>query len=125
MEVGRLDGQRCLITGAGNGIGRQLALDFAAAGAMVAVLDRDGEHAQSVASEIAAAGGQAQAVTLDLADVAGIAPAIGTLCETFGSIDILVNNAAVVVARRFLETSLERSEEPTSELQSLMRISYA
>src|SRR3546814_19640899 len=68
---------------------------------------RDGVHAQAVASEIAARGGQAQAVTLDLADVAGIAPAIGTLCETFGSIDILVNNAAVVLARRFLETSLE------------------
>src|SRR3546814_14291392 len=108
MEVGRLDGQRCLITGAGNGIGRQLALDFAAAGATVAVLDRDGEHAQSVASEIAAAGGQAQAVTLDLADVAGIAPATGTFCETFGSNDILVNNAAVVVAWRLLETSRER-----------------
>lgn len=110
-----LSGKRCLVTGAGRGIGRQLALDFARAGAAVAVLDRDAAPIAEVVGAIEAAGGTATGVTLDLADLRAIAPTLETLMQSFGTIDILVNNAAVVVARSFVETSLD-------ELDTMLRV---
>lgn len=115
MTSVELAGKRCLVTGAGRGIGRQLALDFAKAGAAVAVLDRDAAPVAEVVAAIVAAGGKATGVTLDLADLRAIAPALETLMQSFGTIDILVNNAAVVVARSFIETSLD-------ELETMLRV---
>lgn len=110
-----LAGKRCLITGAGRGIGRQLALDFARAGAAVAVLDRDPEPIAEVVEAIKKANGVAVGVTLDLAHLAAIPKRLDALMQSFGTIDILVNNAAVVVARSFVETSLD-------ELETMLRI---
>ena len=110
-----LSGQRCLITGAGRGIGRELALAFARAGAAVAVLDREAASAASVAEAIRKEGGAAQPVTLDLANTAAIRPTLESLASSFGTIDILVNNAAIVVPRLFLETTPE-------ELESVLRV---
>src|SRR5688572_28063272 len=115
MRAIDLAGKRCLITGAGRGIGRQLALDFAQAGAAVAVLDRDAAPVAEVVAAIEAAGGSAVGVTRDLADLRTIAPALEALMQSFGTIDILVNNAAVVVARSFVETSLD-------ELETMLRV---
>lgn len=110
-----LGGKRCLVTGAGRGIGRQLALDFARAGASVAVLDRDPAPIAEVVAAIEQAGGKATGVTLDLAELRRIAPALDALMRSFGTIDILVNNAAVVVARSFIETSVD-------ELETMLRV---
>ncbi len=107
-------GQRCLVTGAGRGIGRELALAFSRHGAAVAVLDRD-ESARAVADEIRKAGGSAEPVILDLADTAAIEPALDALASAFGAIDILVNNAAIVVPKLFLETTLQ-------ELETVLRV---
>lgn len=110
-----LAGKRCLITGAGRGIGRQLAIDFARAGAAVAVLDRDPEPIAEVVAAIKKTNGVAIGVTLDLAHLGAIPQCLESLMQSFGTIDILVNNAAVVVARSFVETSLD-------ELETMLRI---
>jgi NAD(P)-dependent dehydrogenase (short-subunit alcohol dehydrogenase family) len=115
MKNDELSGRRCLVTGAGRGIGRELALSFARAGAAVAVLDRDAAGARSVADVINAEGGTALAVTLDLVDTAAIEPALKALAASFGAIDILVNNAAIVVPHLFLETTAE-------ELETVLRV---
>jgi NAD(P)-dependent dehydrogenase (short-subunit alcohol dehydrogenase family) len=114
MKNNELSGRRCLVTGGGRGIGRELALSFARAGAAVAVLDRD-ESAKAVADAIVAEGGSAQPVTLDLAETVAIRPALEALTASFGAIDILVNNAAIVVPHLFLETTPE-------ELETVLRV---
>ena len=115
MKNDQLSGQRCLVTGAGRGIGRELALAFARAGAAVAVLDRVGASAQSVADTIAREGGAAHPVILDLADTAAIQPALESLAASFGAIDILVNNAAIVMPSLFVDTS-------PAELEAVLRV---
>jgi NAD(P)-dependent dehydrogenase (short-subunit alcohol dehydrogenase family) len=114
MSDREFTGQRCLVTGAGRGIGRELALAFAREGAAVAVLDRDGS-AQEVCEEIAREGGTAQPVVLDLADTGAIPETLETLAASFGAFDILVNNAAIVLPKHFLETTPD-------ELERVMRV---
>ncbi len=105
MPAGTCTGRVVVITGAGNGIGRAHALAFAAQGAKVVVNDlggaRDGAGssvgpAQAVADEIAAAGGQAVANTDDISSWAGAQRLIGQAVETFGGLDVVVNNAGIL-----------------------------
>src|SRR3546814_7167083 len=74
--------------------------------------------------EIRSAGGRAVADTHSVASADGAAAVVATALATFGSLDVLVNNAAISVSAPF-DVMTPRSEEHTSELQSLMRISYA
>ncbi|MFO7167962.1 MAG: SDR family NAD(P)-dependent oxidoreductase [Chloroflexota bacterium] len=92
-----------LVTGAGRGIGRAIALRFAAEGAAVAALDRDGEAAAATAGEISAGGGHALALQADIADQAQVQAAVSRVVERFGRLDILVNNAAVSAAGDFID----------------------
>lgn len=94
-----------IVTGAGRGIGRAHALAFAAAGALVVVNDvgvaLDGSAtgegpAAQVAAEITERGGRAVANTDDVADFAGARRLVGTAVDTFGRLDVLVNNAGFV-----------------------------
>ena len=84
-----------LVTGASQGIGRATALALAQAGRKVAVAARIGEKLASLVSEIAAAGGEALAVTMDVADAEQIKAGFKQVIEKFGKLDILVNNAAI------------------------------
>ena len=84
-----------LVTGASQGIGRLTALALAEAGAQVAAAARNAEKLNAVVAEIAAAGGQALAVPMDVADPEQIKAGFKLLLEKFGKLDILVNNAAV------------------------------
>src|SRR5262245_38008268 len=84
-----LAGERALVTGAGQSIGRTIALALAQAGATVAVNDIVPDHAESVAEEIRSAGGQADALPFDVTDHAAVAAAI----DGYGGATILVNNA--------------------------------
>lgn len=84
-----------LVTGASQGIGRATALALAAAGARVIVAARNQEKLAAVVQEIAAAGGEALAVGMDVADGEQVKAGFRQGIEKFGRLDILVNNAAV------------------------------
>jgi NAD(P)-dependent dehydrogenase (short-subunit alcohol dehydrogenase family) len=92
-----LKDRRAIVTGAGRGIGRAIAMTLAAEGAAVALMARTASQLEAVAGEIAAAGGTAVTVTADLANPSQIRGAIQGLLERWGGgVDILVNNAGVL-----------------------------
>jgi 3-oxoacyl-[acyl-carrier protein] reductase len=84
-----------LVTGASQGIGRATALALARAGARVAAAARNAEKLAAVVSEIAAAGGEAAVVPMDVAEAAQIEAGFQQVLKRFGKLDILVNNAAI------------------------------
>ena len=88
-----LAGESALITGGGRGLGRQLALDFAARGAKVAISSRSADQLDEVRKEIEAAGGTAMTVVADVGVGSDVERMIGSVRDRFGSLDVLVNNA--------------------------------
>lgn len=84
-----------IVTGAGQGIGRVFAKGFAQAGARVVIAELNESKAASVAAEILEAGGQALAVTTDVADEASIKEMVEVVEDEWGRIDVLVNNAGI------------------------------
>jgi NAD(P)-dependent dehydrogenase (short-subunit alcohol dehydrogenase family) len=93
MRVGQLDGKIALVTGAGRGIGRSIALLFAREGAKVAVVSRTQATVDSVVQEIRAAGGDAVGVECNVSEREQVLSATDTVINAFGTVDILVNNA--------------------------------
>lgn len=103
--MGHLDKHVAIVTGAGRGIGREHALLLAAEGARVVVNDLGGAHdgtgaaagpAEDVAAEIRAAGGEAVANGDDVSDAAGASRIVQTALDSFGRVDVLVNNAGIL-----------------------------
>jgi 3-oxoacyl-[acyl-carrier protein] reductase len=90
-------GKVAVVTGAASGMGRATAHLLADEGALVAVLDRDGDGAAAVAGEIEGAGGRSVAIAVDLADPTATDAAIGEARAALGAIDLLVNNAGVSI----------------------------
>src|SRR5688572_20856162 len=95
MTHAPLAGRTALVTGGASGIGRATARRLAADGAAVAVLDIDRPGADTVAAEIAAAGGKSVAVAADVSDGAAVRDAVGRARTALGPLHILVNNAGV------------------------------
>jgi 2-hydroxycyclohexanecarboxyl-CoA dehydrogenase len=94
-----------LVTGAGRGIGAAIADELARGGHAVAVLDLDGEAAAKVAAGIAERHGvRTTAEPVDITDPAGVSAAVGRVSADLGPVDVLVNNAAVDVIAKFVET---------------------
>ncbi len=103
-----LDGRVALVSGAGRGVGAEIARVFAARGAAVAINDLHRDRAEATATAIIAAGGRAVAVPFDVTDYDAVADAEATVAAQLGAIDILVNNAGVPAGmgvKKFLDTA--------------------
>lgn len=92
----RLKDRVAIITGAGQGIGQSAALRFAEEGAKVTVVDIIETAAQDVAAQIRAAGGEALAITTNVAERASVNAMVEQVLAQWGQIDILVNNAGIL-----------------------------
>jgi NAD(P)-dependent dehydrogenase (short-subunit alcohol dehydrogenase family) len=104
---GRLTDKVSIVTGAGQNIGRAMAMRFSEEGSAIAVVDIDGERAQRVAEEVTAAGGRAIALAVDVTDEASVEAMVDRVVSEFGSVDVLVNNVAATINKGLLETTLE------------------
>lgn len=100
-------GKVALVTGAGAGIGREVARWLAEAGATVAVNDIRSEHANAVVEEITAAGGKAISVVADCRDDEAIDEMVATTIEQLGGLDIAVNNIGMIPPGRTLKPFVE------------------
>ncbi len=115
----RFDGRVAIVTGAGGGLGRCYALELARRGAKVVVNDLGGgvdgtggsaTMAQAVVNEIVAAGGEAVANGDSVSDRAGAQRMVEQAVETFGGVDILINNAGILRDKTFLKMELDDYE---------------
>jgi NAD(P)-dependent dehydrogenase (short-subunit alcohol dehydrogenase family) len=102
-----LQDQVAIVTGGGRGIGRAVALRLAQEGASVAIVDVDGETAQTTARDVAELGVSGLARVVDVRDHAAVAAAIADVGREFGRLDVLVNNAGVETRAPFLEITPE------------------
>lgn len=110
-----IEGKVAVITGAGRGIGRAVALRFAKGGAKVVLAARTAAEIDSVAQEIAQIGGEAISVPTDVSSEADVDRLIKTAEARFGPVDILVNNAGVMILSAIAET-------PVGEWQRVMGV---
>lgn len=102
-----LEGRTAIVTAAGAGIGAATARRFADERAAVVVADLSGRRANDVATAITAAGGRAAALKIDVADPDAIQVTIRLALDTFGAVDVMVNNAGLAEAAPLDEISLE------------------
>jgi len=100
----RLDGKSAIVTGAGSGIGREIALVFARQGAAVWIADVNTAAAETVAAEIDAEGGTATPRLLDVTDLASARETVAAAVTESGRLDILVNNAGIGLVGSVTET---------------------
>ncbi len=100
-----LVGKNALITGAGQGIGRQIALTLAKQGCKVAVNDLNSERAHAVVKEITALGGKGLAVVGNVTLHLDVQKIFAAAVKEFGSVDVVVNNAGIILKNAFWEIS--------------------
>jgi 3-oxoacyl-(acyl-carrier-protein) reductase len=110
--MAELTGKACLVTGASRGIGRAIALELGRHGASVAVgYAHNAQAAEAVAAEIADSGGQSFAFGCDVRDREAVEPAVASVLERFGKIDVLVNNAGITRDRSLAKMSTEEWDD--------------
>lgn len=107
-----------IVTGGGQGIGRELARQFAAAGAIPVVADINLANAQAVQSEIAAAGGQALALQVDVRSKQSVDQMVAAVLAQFGRVDALINNASIFATLN----KLPFDQIPLTEWETVMNV---
>jgi NAD(P)-dependent dehydrogenase (short-subunit alcohol dehydrogenase family) len=108
LLVSELEGRRALVTGAGQGVGRAIALSLGADGHEVVVNDLVAERAEAVATEVRAAGGSARSAAFDVTDHAAVVAAV----DEAGGVDVLVNNAGNAGVQGWGERGWFHESEP-------------
>ncbi|HVT68228.1 MAG TPA: glucose 1-dehydrogenase [Trebonia sp.] len=98
-----LTGKVAIVTGAGRGLGRSMAQALVQAGAAVTVAARTGGELEAFAAEAKAANGQAMACPADVTDEASVERMVQATVETFGRLDILVNNSGIIATTPLLD----------------------
>ena len=109
-----LDGQLAIVTGAGRGIGRAIALELARLGADVVVAELDKDGAERTAGEVRALGRRAAAVPTDVTSRGSLDAMVERARSEFGRIDVLVNNAGIYRAATVPLGRMERAEDVAS-----------
>jgi len=112
----RLDGKSAIVTGSGQGIGREYAIRLAEEGASVVVAEINEENAERVAGEIRAHGNKALAIKTDVSLEQSVNSMVSRTVDEFGSVDILVNNAAIYYGLAY-KSILEISTEEWDKIQ--------
>ncbi|MGH8766148.1 MAG: 3-hydroxybutyrate dehydrogenase [Burkholderiales bacterium] len=101
----RLEGKVAYITGAASGIGKEIALEFARAGAKIVVADLNRQAADAAAAQIEKAGGKAIGVAVDVVDEAQVDASVQAGIKAFGNIDVLISNAGIQIVHPIEEFS--------------------
>ena len=104
--MGKLNGRIAIVTGAATGLGRGIALLYAAEGADVAVIDKNAEGAKRVADAIARKGRRSLALGADVGEEAAVEQAFARINETLGAPHILVNNAGIATVAPMVDALL-------------------
>jgi len=107
LDLFDLHGKRALVTGASSGIGKRVAMAYAEAGAHVALTARNAEALQTVADEIAAAGGRAVSISCDVTQPEQVSRMLDEATAELGGIDIAVCNAGIITVTPMLDMSPE------------------
>ncbi|MBX5093730.1 SDR family NAD(P)-dependent oxidoreductase [Rhizobium lentis] len=104
--TGRLKGKVAIISGGATGMGGAASKLFAAEGARVAIIDRNGQAAAETVKQIRDAGGEADCWTADVSDETAVNAAVAGVEERYGAVTVLFNHAGTIVIKPFLETTL-------------------
>lgn len=123
---GRLDGRVAIVTGAGQGIGRGIALRFAEAGAAVLVATRSEANGTDTVDLITRGGGKASLLKVDLSTVAACEEAINAAVERYGALHIVVHNAGIFPISEIIDLLDEQLDEVLSvNLKAAFRLTKA
>ena len=106
-----LRGKTAIITGGGRGIGRAAALDLAREGSNVVISSRNRQELDAVCTEVEGLGGVALGLQLDLSKEENLQALVDRTVDRFGTVDILINNAGIIIPKPFIEVTVDELDE--------------